>query len=171
MPPSIIILIRHGEKPKDKDDINLSAKGTQRASALAPYLLGTFGQPIAIYAMKQHKATTSVRPIQTIAPTAGMAGIQMTTQYGKDTYKDLVDEILTKPEYEGKMVFVCWEHQQIRDIAKKLGIPKKDIPKWKSDDYDHLWQLIYDGNKYEMEIIAQKLLYGDSKEITVPKPQ
>lgn len=165
MPPTTVLLIRHGEKPKDDADINLTVKGTQRAVALAPYLLGTFGQPCAIYAMGQHKPTSSVRPIQTITPTANVAGLSVITQYNKDSYKNLVTEIMSKPEYEGKMVFICWEHLQLRKIAKEFGIPKKDIPKWKGDDYDHLWQLSSSGEKYDLKVIAQKLLYGDSKEV------
>lgn len=157
-----ILLIRHGEKPDDKTNINLTEKGRQRAAALAPYLLSTYGAPSAIYAMGQKKPTTSIRPIQTIQPTATASNLTMITRYDKDSYRGMATEILGHADYSGKTIFVCWEHNQLLKIAKKLGVPKNSIPEWQKNDFDHLWKLTYVQDHYNLEVIPQKLLFGDS---------
>lgn len=160
--PPTILLLRHGEKPTDKTDIHLSSKGQQRAAALAPYLVSTYGIPTAIYAMGQKKATTSVRPIETMRPTATVASIPLITKYDKDSYRDMTKEILGNTAYAGKTIFICWEHNQLLKIAKKLGVPKKSIPQWQSDDFDHIWRLTFASGSYGLQVIPQKLLFGDS---------
>src|SRR5437763_1304371 len=63
-----IIIIRHGEKPDDGD--NLSCKGFNRALQLPQVLYSKFGLPTAVYVPSLHtgKKTSTARMYQTIVP-------------------------------------------------------------------------------------------------------
>lgn len=161
--PARILLIRHGEKSSDEADIHLNDRGMQRAAALAPYLLGEFGIPAAIYAMAQHKPTSSVRPIETMVPTSDMCKVPLNTEFTKKMTKELAREILDTARYDGKLIFVCWEHEKIEKIAKELGVRPKDIPDWKGKNFDHIWQLDASESGYQLKVLAEHLLYGDKK--------
>ena len=159
-----IVILRHAEKDNEQQDNNLNIKGAIRSAALAPYLLNKYGTPDAIYAMGQDSPTSSIRPIQTMTPTSVLTGISQNNNYNRKNYKDMIKEISTlyNSHSDLELIFICWEHKQIRKIAKHLGISNMKIPKWKSHDYDHIWELTYNGKDYDLNIIPQHLLYGDS---------
>lgn len=87
--PAQIIIIRHGEKPVNSNELNL--KGQERAAALAPYFLTTkalvqYGPSVAIYAQQPNGDDPSLRPLQTCLPTATALHLQVNTQYGHQQY-------------------------------------------------------------------------------------
>src|SRR3569833_2904559 len=78
-----VIIIRHGEKD-DNDPVHLDRAGMVRAVKLPDFLLDTqspWKRPDVIYAMKQHDAGSSRRPLETVAPLADRLGL--TVKEGK----------------------------------------------------------------------------------------
>lgn len=163
--PAQVILIRHGEKPPEGE--NLSVKGYERAAALVPFFLKTqnllpFGSPVAIYATKANKQDKSNRTQQTVAPLAQELNLKVKADYIATEYALAANEIVDNPNFEGKTVLVCWEHHNIPPFIQELGV-KAALPKWNGDVYDQLWIVTYktDG-KVEFSIQNQALLYGDT---------
>lgn len=165
--PAYVILIRHAEKPETGEE--LSARGKERAAALAPFFLERpeitrFGKPTAIYAERPKKATSSVRPMDTVAPLAKAIDRQVIDKFTRVEIEPMAKEILTQPAYSGKMVLVCWEHSMIPPLAKALGCTTAP-DKWHGKAFDRLWVLSYhpDGS-VTFEDLPQRLLFGDSKD-------
>jgi hypothetical protein len=163
--PAQVIIIRHAEKPPEGD--SLSLKGRERAAALVPYFLGTpevltYKTPAAIYAQKSTKGHRSLRPVETVQGLADALKLKI-IQYPHDDYAQMVEEINAKPEYEGKMVLICWEHHGIPDIARAFRA--KDAPDKFPDAFDRTWVITFppDG-KPTFRDLAQKLMYKDSSD-------
>ncbi len=123
--PAEIIFIRHAEKPEVGDDLN--DKGNQRAQLLTKYFttnkdVTKFGTPAAIYAMGRATPTMgSLRPLETVTPLATSLGISVNSNYKKNDYQAMAQEILSKPEYFGKMVLICWEHNILPQVVDAFG--------------------------------------------------
>jgi hypothetical protein len=158
--PAQVILIRHAEKPEGGDALSL--KGRERAMALVPFFNGnpkvlSYGLPAALYAEKK-----LARTVQTIKPLAENMEIAIVEKFSESQIRPLVNDVLNNPDYEGKMVVICWSHTEIPQIASLLGAKK--LPKaWSDKAYDRLWVLNFDeeGN-VAFKDLPQKLLYGDS---------
>lgn len=163
--PSQMMIIRHGEKPEEGHGLNL--KGRERAEALAPFFSGNneflkFGLPVAIYAQKTTPANPSMRPEQTVTPLARALKLVVQTKYEHAEYAKLVEAIKTNPEYEGKTVLICWEHQVIPEMAQLFGA-KKAPEKWEGDVFDRVWLIDFlPEQKVSFKDVAQRLLFGDS---------
>ena len=71
-------------------------------------------------------------------------------------------EILLKPEYDGKVVLVCWENKGIPDLATALGVT--DPPDWRGHAFDRLWVITFKNGKAKLQDLPQRLLYGDAGE-------
>ena len=122
--PAQVIIIRHGEKPAQGSGLN--ARGFQRARALVKFFQSApevtrYGTPAAIYAMAPKDAAGSVRAIQTVTPLADSLKLTINKGYTRDQVDGLVKAVMEAPEYEGKMVLVCWEHKVIVRIAAALA--------------------------------------------------
>ena len=163
--PAQVIVIRHAEAAPEGP--NLSARGQERAAALVPYFLGRpevlqFKTPAAIYAQKSTNKRPSLRPTQTVDALAAALKLPV-LQFPHHEFEKIVDEIKSKPMYEGKMVLICWEHSAIVDIAKAFGL--KDAPeKWKGRASDRCWMFTFTNDgKARFRDVPQKLLFGDSK--------
>jgi hypothetical protein len=68
--------------------------------------------------------------------------VPVQTPYGTDDYAKLATLILSKPEYAGKTVLVCWTHDDITKLAGALGM-KPRPPKWKGSVYDRVDVISY----------------------------
>lgn len=163
--PAQVLIIRHGEKPPE--GIHLNVRGWERAYALVPFFQGredllVYGNPFAIYAMGQNREDTSVRPIETVRLLAETLKVPFITSYKHYQYPEMVQEILSRPEYEGKSILISWEHNSINDIAKALGV-KEDLKKWKGDIYDRVYKLTFKHGVVKFENLPQRLLFGDSE--------
>ena len=162
--PAQVILIRHAEKPPEGN--GLSPKGVERAAALAPFFMSRpevlqFKTPVAIYAQKSTKGRPSERPVQTVQPLADALKLTVQT-FAHNDFATMVDEINAKPEYEGKMVLIAWEHNALVDIARQFGA--KDAPNdWPGKSFDRCWVITFpkDG-KPTFRNLPQKLMFGDS---------
>jgi hypothetical protein len=163
--PAQVIIIRHAEKPPAGTSLTL--KGRERAAALVPFFLGAppvlqFGPPTAIYAARPTAQHPSLRSEQTVQSLADEMKLPLLTQYNPLQVEQLAEEILTHPDYEDKMVLICWSHTEIPRLAAHLGA-KKSPKRWPDDSYDRLWILNFDPEgSVSFENLPQKLLFGDA---------
>lgn len=163
--PAQILIIRHAER--DKTSPFLSTKGRERAAAMVPFFMENkdllnYGSPMAIYAPLPSRIDPSELCIQTIRPLAEALRLNIKINYERDDYKRLVDEIMTNPSYNGKMVLICWEHTVIPEMArafKAFQTPNK----WQPEIFDRIWEInIATTGKVTFHNLPQRLLYGDS---------
>lgn len=144
-----LVFIRHGEKPADVDNGQLTCSGQNRALALPDILIGKYGAPAYVFAVgpKQMQDDNGVdywylRALATIEPTAVAAGVTVNLKYGKNDIDDLESE-LAKSKYQGATVFVAWEHKElvklVANIVKHNGGDSSIVPAWPDDDYDSIY--------------------------------
>jgi len=161
--PNQVIIIRHAEKPPTGDDLN--AKGRMRAAALVPYFLEApevleFKTPVAVYAQKSTDEHKSRRPVDTVKGIAKALNMEL-IQYPRKDALVMVKDIMAKPEYEGKMVLICWSHTGIPDMARAFGV--KEVPEWSGSVYDRNWIITFDKGAVNFKNVPQKLMFGDSE--------
>ena len=131
--PAQVVIIRHAEKPDEGNE--LSPQGWLRAKALPQFFnsnktVNQFGLPAAIYAGAPKHSDSSVRSIQTVTPYAESLGMTIHTEFVKDDFEAMVSEVLNSNAYDGHTVIICWEHDDIPEIAHLFGA--NDAPdKWK----------------------------------------
>jgi hypothetical protein len=166
--PARVILLRHAEKPPDRSDVYLSERGRARARALAAFLttepvLGTDGQPAALFAPKATRGGHTFRACQTLEPLGERLTLSVQTPYGPGDYAALARHVLSDPALDGKAVVVCWTHDYLPALAKALGVKPKP-PRWKASVYDRLWIVTCKGRNAVLSDLPQNLLPGDSTE-------
>ena len=112
-----VVIIRHGEKPKDGD--NLSCQGQNRALQLATVLHQKLNIPDAIYvpALKSDNKTKNSRMFQTITPFAIKYNVAINSKYSSDENEKIVKSVFKK---HGTVLMV-WEHNAIQPLANSLG--------------------------------------------------
>jgi hypothetical protein len=150
-----ILLIRHGEKPKECQDDpkandskfpDLSPAGYARADKLAPYLEKKYGKADFIFAAKSSKTK---RPVETITPYSKLIGVPIDSQYDNGDEPKLAGILLSDPKYAGKLVVICWRHEEMPQFAAALNAPVGTYPKkWDSKIYNVYLKFDYpNGNK------------------------
>ena len=75
--------------------------------------------------------------------------------HGKD-YAELAKLILGNPAYSGKTVVVCWNHEEIPQLAAMLGV-NPEPPKWKGSVYDRVYLITYRDGKATLTEIPERL--------------
>lgn len=129
----------------------LSACGLQRSLALPDYFIKNFPVPCALFAQAADKLDASLRPIQTLAPTAmryaalypkQADSFTAQTQHSADQVKSLAELLLSAKAYDGGTIIVCWSHGHITQLAKWLGVPHP--PDWDSKVYNQVWVITWD---------------------------
>lgn len=162
--PTKVILLRHAEKPKDKDDIHLNEKGYKRAAAL-PVFFTKFekGSLLKLVAQGQKRADSSLRPIETLIPTSKKFSIEINHQFVKGESDQMVDHLKASSALDQKTVVVSWGHDELGNISQRLG---KDNGEWDSDIFDRAWIFEFNaqGKLKKFSDVPQKLLPGDSEE-------
>eukprot|EP00501_MAST-03F_sp_TOSAG23-6_P001308 GSMAST32.ASY1.ANO1.1356.1 assembled CDS len=128
-----IVIVRHGEKPENGD--NLSCQGQNRALQLPAILHGKIGVPDYIYvpSLKLGEETKHSRMFQTVTPFAIKYNLKINTIFGEKQTAKIAKDLKKKT---GTALLV-WEHSEIHDIAKSLGI--EHPPKWHGKDFDSIW--------------------------------
>lgn len=132
--PLKIVIIRHGEKPNNGD--NLTCQGLNRALALPNVIVSKFGIPVFCYvpSVGADSSTKHARMFQTISPLAIKYNLAINSRFtGKDS-SGLAADILRK--YGA--VLVVWDHKSIVPIIHALGINDPGL-KWDDDDFDSIW--------------------------------
>lgn len=141
LPLQRIVIIRHGEKRDDGD--NLSCQGFNRSLQLANVLNKKFGNPDYIFVptINTGKKTSTARMYQTIVPFAVKYNLRINTKYDVDDTKGLAQDILKR----NGTVLVVWEHKHIDNILKALGIDNTE--KWSDNDFDSIWIINFQKGK------------------------
>lgn len=124
-----VIMVRHAEKTDDTDDPPLSAKGQERAEALAAHLAGS--RVKAIY-VTQYRRTAL-----TAAPSAARLGLVPVK-----LHSDAIDELVRKmrTEHPGDVVLYVGHNNSVGKIAKAYGHPEAFVLDHK--EYDNLFVLV-----------------------------
>lgn len=141
-PPTLrVILIRHGEKPAEGD--NLTCAGLNRALALPAVLNRLLPTPPNYTYVPligtDGKQTTSVRMLQTVTPYAVQHNLTLNSDYADDNIEGIAQHL----RHRRGTVLVVWEHHSIVKIAKKLGI--NEPLEWPDADFDSIWTISFSG--------------------------
>jgi hypothetical protein len=164
--PKAVIVIRHAEKPLQNEGTELSEIGWARAKALPAIFdradLKSFGPPAALYAFKpKTDGTGSIRPLQTLKFVSEKFVIKINTDFKKKKTADLDASILADHTLDGKLVMICWEHDDLAGIAIGLGV--KTPPAYPDDRFDRMWLIQYDASGVAtLTDLPEQLLPGDS---------
>lgn len=152
-----VYLIRHGEKPADGD--GLSAQGVQRAQCLrnvfgksSAYKIAHIMAQTPKQSIKNNKVTIKrQRPLETVKPLANDLSLPVDTSCDRDDaacVKNVVDTF----QGDGN-ILICWEHNALTDIVKKLG--DKEAPEYPHDSFDLIWTDPFPYSKI-VEITSEK---------------
>jgi hypothetical protein len=149
--PAQIILIRHAEKPANADDPHLSPAGVKRAERLVSFIttdprMTALGSPVAVFATQTTKDDDGQRTQETVAPLGRALKLSVQTPYHGKDYADLAKLILGNPAYAGKTVLICWNHEDIPQLAFALGV-RPEPPKWKGSVFDLVYIISYHSGK------------------------
>ena len=165
--PAQIILLRHAEKPEDKDAVHLSARGEERARALVA-LLGrsspftSNAAVAALFATRVTKHDHSHRTGETLTPTSRELGLPIQLAVDSDNVSAMAASVRSRAEYRGRTVIICWTHHDLAQLAAALGI-RPEPPAWKEKVFDRLWIIRYEAGRAVLLDRPQRLLKGDSK--------
>ncbi|KAH8800498.1 hypothetical protein F5884DRAFT_554696 [Xylogone sp. PMI_703] len=131
---STVYLIRHGEKPASGDGLN--AQGEQRAQCLRT-VFGAGSQYNIGHIMAQTPKSSGARqrPYDTVKPLADDLGLTVDTSCDRDDEK-CVKKVVNNYDGPGN-ILICWEHDALHDIVKKLG--DDDAPDYPDDSFDIIW--------------------------------
>jgi phosphohistidine phosphatase SixA len=126
MAPSLVLLMRHGEKPADPQDPHLSDEGRVRAEKLAVYIPQTFGDIQLLFASAISKH--SARPYETLKPLSKKLGLPIDATHADQDHAALASELLVNHRYAGQRVAIAWHHGHIPSFANALGAAKGQYP-------------------------------------------
>jgi hypothetical protein len=149
--PACVVVIRHGEKPKDRDAKHLSLAGEERARRLVDFLknnseLARIGAPQFLIATHTTEDGGGLRTRETLVPLADALKVPVETPYESDHPKRLASMLLSEKMYDGKTVLICWTHERIPALIKALGIDPAP-PEMGDDIYDLIYVIKYGEDK------------------------
>ena len=169
---SVIIIIRHAEKPDAGD--GLAPAGDARANAYGDYFkhFSVNSNPIHFdYLFAAKNTQESKRPKLTIKPLSKALGLDINTDFKDDEYAKLADE-LHSGRYHDKNILVCWHHGKIPKLLAALGAdPHELLPdgKWPEDVFG--WVVLLEYNPkgvLNAKVEDENLMPGDAAN---PPPQ
>ena len=136
-----VVLIRHGEKPTEGD--NLSCAGLNRALALPAVLEQLMPSPPDFTYVPligtDSKNTSTARMFQTVTPYAVRHNLVVNSDFDVDNAKGVADAV----RHHRGTVLLVWEHDNIPRIAEELGLPSPS--EWPDADYDSIWIVDFSG--------------------------
>jgi hypothetical protein len=185
VPPEVIYIIRHAEKPLKpplsgvdfeggQNEHSLLPRGWQRSGAIAALFHPEFGPmradlrtPTMLVAPSWgHPGKTAAhRSYQTIQGLSEQLGLPITSEFAQGQERQLADSLVRSSP---GVVLICWEHKHIPVIASSLPLAAGTaIPrKWPSDRYDVVWSFTRVPGpgpvRYTFGQIPQLLLAGDA---------
>jgi hypothetical protein len=169
---SVIIIIRHAEKPDAGD--GLAPTGDARANAYVDYFKHFSVNSNGIhfdYLFAAKNTQESKRPKLTIKPLSKALGLDINTDFKDDEYAKLADE-LHSGRYNDKNILVCWHHGKIPKLLAALGAdPHELLPdgKWPEDVFG--WVVLLEYNPkgvLNAKVQDENLMPGD---VANPPPQ
>ena len=148
---SIILLIRHAEKPGS--GAGLSPMGEKRAAAYVDFFTHyrLRGQPLTIGALFAAKdSENSARPRLTLTPLSKALRLPLNTGYEGQKFDRLASH-LRRNDYKGRTVVLCWKHGEILALAKALGVNSEKLPataqwpaEWPAGEFHWILQIVRD---------------------------
>jgi len=158
--PAKVIIIRHGEKPIEGNE--LSVQGCERAYLL-PNFFKQWSQFAAIYAQQPNGKKSSLRPIQTVTPTALKYNLKINNSFRRDEYEKMTVDLLDNTNFDGKVIIVSWEHTLIPKIAEGLGVRlNASLGYWPGSVFDQAWVITFNQlNTPHLDIVAEFVLPTD----------
>jgi hypothetical protein len=137
-----IIIIRHGEKPANGD--NLNCQGLNRSQLLPAVIVSKFGVPAFSYvpSLIADSATKHARMFQTITPLAAKYNLTINSKFNGKDATGLATDIIKK---QGE-VLVVWDHKMIVSIINAFGVTDTNL-KWSDDDFDSIWIISFQNGK------------------------
>jgi hypothetical protein len=179
MPATKIMLIRHAEKPDDKDGgvdqkgnadkHDLIVRGWQRAGALVQFFAnppdpnGPIKPPATIFATEPTTGSESKRPLHTVTPLMQWLNIPIDSTIAVGSEQDLVD----KATASNGVVLIAWHHEKISAIANLILQNTTAPQKWPGDRFDVVWVFsrATASDPWSFSQATQLLLSGDSPDV------
>jgi broad specificity phosphatase PhoE len=173
-PGTLVMVIRHGEKPDDspgidaqgnEDDSSLTETGWERAKRLVDLFDPVSGPPRpglatpkVIYAAGANDEGEGLRPRETVMPLLARLGLTMNTSYGAGDEKKLVEQVITQPG----PTLISWQHGGIPDIAKAFpSVTPKPPSDWPADRFDVVWTFTRTADGWQFAQVPELVLPGD----------
>lgn len=147
-----LMILRHANKPANKNDHTLSAEGRKRAAALPPLFTAPrpdLFKPTYIFASKGN--TSSLRMVQTALPTAAALGLEIDTSLDSENAVSSTAKLLVAKAKAGEVVLAVLEHSCIAAVAAELvkqlgGRWNAKPPKtWSDSDFSTILKFVGDG--------------------------
>lgn len=159
--PARVVILRHGEKPADPRNPDLSPAGEKRADMLATAIPKIFGRPDFLFASAPSR--DSNRPVETLTPLARALTMRIDTSIADSGYATLAAELFEKPDYVSKLVVVCWHHGNIPDLALALKVRESQIDNkegmkgmhWEPSVFDLFWSIAFANGSPTLTVIKQ----------------
>jgi len=174
-PGTVIMIIRHGEKPDSTspgvdanghpDSSSLTQTGWARARKLAEVFAPSTGEtapglyrPKTIYAAGANDNGEGTRTRETVAPLAQRLGIAVDTGYGKGNENALVADATTRPG----PTLICWQHGEIPALARAFGSVAPTPPaRWPSNRFDVIWTFTATATGWKFNQLPESALATD----------
>jgi hypothetical protein len=179
MPATRIMLIRHAQKPDDKDGgvdqkgnadkHDLIVRGWQRAGALVQFFANPpepnspIKRPATIFATEPATGSESKRPLHTVTPLTQWLNIAIDSTIAEGSEQDLV----TKAIASNGVVLIAWHHEKIPAIANLILQNQSAPQKWPGDRFDVVWifSRAAASDPWTFSQAPQLLLSGDSPDV------
>ncbi|KAJ6093042.1 hypothetical protein N7486_008331 [Penicillium sp. IBT 16267x] len=139
-----IYLIRHGEKPEDPNNHELTFEGVMRAECLRGIFGADSGYDIGyILAPAMEENGEHGRALKTAQPLAKDLGLVVDVQCGRQMGElELQCVADASRSYDGPgNVLLVWRHKSMSTIAELLGV--KDYMEYPKDRFDIMWTIPY----------------------------
>ena len=137
-----VLLLRHGEEPRDSKSLDLSAVGRNRAEKLASFVPKKFGVPDFIFSAAP--SGSSVRAYLTVRPLGDNLKMRVDGSYKARDFFALGTKLLVDPAFAGKVVVICWTHSELPALAGSLNVRSGDFPEtWDDLVFNQIFELNY----------------------------
>jgi hypothetical protein len=172
---SLVMIIRHGEKPDgshpgvdakgNPDDSSLTETGWNRANRLVDLFAPAqhpprsgLARPTAIYAAGATSDGEGMRTRETVQPLADALGITVNTKFGKGDEKALVKDATAR----SGVTLICWQHGEIPAIVEAFRAVSPAAPStWPDDRFDVVWTLTRTTNGWHFAQLPELALPQD----------
>jgi broad specificity phosphatase PhoE len=179
MPATKIMLIRHAEKPDDKDGgvdqkgnadkRDLIVRGWQRAGALVQFFAnprdpnGPIKRPATMFATEPATGSESKRPLHTVTPLAKFLNLNINSTIAEGSEDALVKAAIAA----NGVLLIAWHHEKIPAIANLILQNQSAPQKWPGDRFDVVWifSRAAASDPWTFSQAPQLLLSGDSSDV------
>jgi hypothetical protein len=122
--------------------------GSTRAESLARFILNNYGRPDFIYVANQSRYTPTR---DMLAPLSELSGVKIA---GGGDYRSLASKLLKQSQYEGKLIVVAWNSENMPAFARALNAqPQKYAVNWSPRYSNQMLQLDYPSGANNPEVL------------------